>query len=237
MVIVPIDHEKRNEVLDDMEIEHINDDTIRVKIENNDLEERGITFLDLLGNQKQIESFFYSILEEVDIDEEFQDSEAVTFQVMPNNNGLELFISKGAQFREDFLEGLDADQLMNAGDMNQLSQKESEKEDDVEDYMASEETKKKEAVIVFHNIEQVILMAQDFYMESGASNLYKYNNQYYLHLVFFVEEMKNKTSEEEIAYALEYGEQSRVSSDVLDEYADKLMETNALELVRHHFDK
>src|SRR5690554_7660386 len=84
-----------------MEIEHINDDTIRIVIENTDLEERGITFLDLLGNQKQIEKFFYSILEEVDIDEEFQESEAVTFQVMPNNNGLELFISKGANFKEE----------------------------------------------------------------------------------------------------------------------------------------
>ena len=55
-----------------MEIEHINEDTIRVRIENSDLEARGYTFLDLLGNQKHIETFFYSILEEVDIDEEFQ---------------------------------------------------------------------------------------------------------------------------------------------------------------------
>lgn len=80
-----------------MEIEHINEDTIRVKIENSDLIERGVTFLDLLSNQKQIERFFYSILEEVDLDDEFKDSNAVTFQVMPKNNGLELFISKGGQ--------------------------------------------------------------------------------------------------------------------------------------------
>lgn len=219
-----------------MEIEHINDDTIRVKIENNDLEERGITFLDLLGNQKQIENFFYSILEEVDIDDEFQDSEAVTFQVMPNNNGIELFISKGAQFREDLLDNLGAaDGSLNSEEIQALNDQ-KEEQDDVEEYMANEETKKKEAVIVFNNIEQVILMAQDFYMESGASNLYKYKNQYYLHLVFFVEGMDRRTSEEELAYALEYGEQSRISSDVLDEYADKIMETNALELVRHHFD-
>lgn len=218
-----------------MEIEHINDDTIRVKIENNDLEERGITFLDLLGNQKQIERFFYSILEEVDIDEEFQDSEAVTFQVMPNNNGLELFISKGAQFREDFLDSLE-DENIYPGNFGQPAKDTSNQEDDVEDYLADEDTKTKEAVIAFGNFEQVILMAQDFYMESGASHLYKYKNQYYLHLIFFVEEMTSRTSEEEIAYALEYGERSHVSSEVLDEYAEKIMETNALELVRHYFD-
>ena len=78
-----------------MEMENINEHTIRVLIENADLEERGITFLDLLGNQKQIESFFYSILEEVDVDNQFQETDAITFQVLPNGNGLELFISKG----------------------------------------------------------------------------------------------------------------------------------------------
>ena len=54
-----------------MEMEHINENTIRVLIENADLEERGVTFLDLLGNHKQIENFFYSILEEVDVEEQF----------------------------------------------------------------------------------------------------------------------------------------------------------------------
>ncbi len=78
-----------------MEMERINENTIRVLIGNDDLTQRGITVLDLLGNHKQIESFFYSILEEVDVDHQFQETDAVTFQVLPNRNGLELFISKG----------------------------------------------------------------------------------------------------------------------------------------------
>lgn len=77
-----------------MEMEHINENTIRVLIGHEDLEERGVSFLDLLGNHKEIENFFYSILEEVDIEEEFRGSEAVTFQVLPKGDGLELFISK-----------------------------------------------------------------------------------------------------------------------------------------------
>ncbi|EJF00925.1 adaptor protein MecA [Liquorilactobacillus mali] len=77
-----------------MEMEKINDNTIRVLLETDDLTERGITVLDLLGNRKEIESFFYSILDEVDIDNEFRENDAVTFQLLPNRNGLELFISK-----------------------------------------------------------------------------------------------------------------------------------------------
>lgn len=77
-----------------MEMERINDDTIRVVVTNDDLAERSISIVDLLGNQDEIEEFFYNILEEVDVDGDFEDNEAVTFQVLPNRNGLELFISK-----------------------------------------------------------------------------------------------------------------------------------------------
>ena len=77
-----------------MEMEHINKNTIRVLINNDDLNARGITILDLLGDHQQIEDFFYSILREVDTDHQFQNNDSVTFQVMPTENGLELFISK-----------------------------------------------------------------------------------------------------------------------------------------------
>lgn len=41
-----------------MEVKKINENTIRVLLENQDLTERGITVLDLLGNQEKIEEFF-----------------------------------------------------------------------------------------------------------------------------------------------------------------------------------
>ncbi|SFK44477.1 adapter protein MecA 1/2 [Marinilactibacillus piezotolerans] len=218
-----------------MEIEHINDDTIRVKIENRDLEERGITFLDLLGNQKQIESFFYSILEEVDIDEEFQESDAVTFQVMPNNNGLELFISKGAQFKEELNDEMDDDSAMDPVRMLNEKLSQNVKPDGLEEYLKAQDVKSREVIFVFRTFEQVIMMAQEFSLESGASTLYKYKDQYYLHVVFFVEEMVIRTMEVEIAHILEFGEKSRISSEVLDEYAEVIMDNSALELIRHYF--
>ena len=218
-----------------MEIEHINDDTIRVKIENRDLEERGITFLDLLGNQKQIESFFYSILEEVDIDEEFQESDAVTFQVMPNNNGLELFISKGAQFKEELNDEIDEESTTDPVRMLNEKLSQNVKPDGLEEYLKAQDVKSREVIFMFRNFEQVIMMAQEFSLESGVSTLYKYKDQYYLHIVFFVEEMVIRTMEEEIAHILEFGEKSRISSEVLDEYAEVIMDNSALELIRHYF--
>ena len=77
-----------------MEMERINDNTIRVMIENNDLKERGISIMELLGNHDKIESFFYSILSEVDVDHDFSDDDQVTFKIITKKNGLELFISR-----------------------------------------------------------------------------------------------------------------------------------------------
>src|SRR5699024_5498461 len=149
-----------------MEIEHINDDTIRVRIENSDLEARGYTFLDLLGNQKQIETFFYSILEEVDIDEEFQESDAVTFQVMPSRNGLELFISKNADVHENFLTNVDFEEYENQSENPKFDYSRFENKSDAQNN--TEETAKSSQneaddhrfVVEFKFFEQVIQLAR-----------------------------------------------------------------------------
>jgi len=225
-----------------MEIEHINDDTIRVKIDNSDLVERGITFLDLLGSQSQIESFFYSILEEIDIDDEFRDSEAVTFQVMPKNNGLELFISKGANYKDDFLENMDGETFKsleslntNTDTNNENSEDSNNKENSSEEQSNYEKPSIKGATISFDNVEQVILMAQEYEIE-GSTTLYSYKGQYYLSIQFLLSE-NNEDNEKsrEVAHAKEFGEISQVSRDVLDEYAKVIIKDNALETLKYYF--
>ena len=226
-----------------MEIEHINDDTIRVRIENDDLEARGYTFLDLLGNQKQIETFFYSILEEVDIDEEFQESDAVTFQVMPNRNGLELFISKNADMHENFLSNVDFKDYEDSNSKSDYDysrfEKQSEAQEDAgeqPDFVQNEnEPDNHRIVIEFQVFEQVIQLAQFFQTESGFSSLYQFDGTYYLELSFMNDEYSLRTPEEETALALEYGEKSKISSDVLLEHGKLIIEDVALETVRHYF--
>lgn len=226
-----------------MEIEHINDDTIRVKIDNSDLVERGITFLDLLGSQSQIESFFYNILEEVDIDEEFRDSEAVTFQVMPKNNGLELFISKGTNYKEDFLENMDEEAFKSLESLNNQAKTDNQNNKDNDDEEGDSSLKPsdyikpstKEITISFNNIEEAILMAQEYEIE-GSTTLYNYKDQYYLNIRFFLDEESNDDEKSrEVAHAKEFGEVSQVSKDVLEEYAKIIIEDKALETLNHYF--
>lgn len=225
-----------------MEIEHINDDTIRVRIENSDLEARGYTFLDLLGNQKQIETFFYSILEEVDIDEEFQESDAVTFQVMPSRNGLELFISKNAEMHENFLTNVDFEDYNNQDpDSNKdysrfENQGSSENKDEEEPTESGQnENQDHRLVVEFQYFEQLVQLARIFQSESGFTSLYQFNGKYYLELNFMNDGFSLRTPQEETALVMEFGEKTNISADVLLEHGKLIVEDVALETIRHYF--
>ena len=224
-----------------MEIEHINEDTIRVRIENSDLEARGYTFLDLLGNQKHIETFFYSILEEVDIDEEFQESDAVTFQIMPNQNGLELFISKNADMHDNLFAHMDIEDL---DEDDQESEKafqpfEKHKNFGKPDKEKSESPKiepdNQKIVVEFSTFEQIIELARIFQIEAGFTNLYQYTDKYFLEMSFLNDEFSLRTPQEEKAIVLEFGLESKISADVLIEHGQVIIEDVALETIRHYF--
>ena len=63
-----------------MQVDHINENTIRVRINKNELAHRGLKVLDLLGDKQKIQQFFYSILSEVDTDHTFTQGVPVTFR-------------------------------------------------------------------------------------------------------------------------------------------------------------
>src|SRR5699024_11460090 len=78
--------------------------------DNDDLIERYNSFIDNMRNQNEVDHNFMSILEEVDVSQKFQHTEAITFQVMPKRNGIDLYISKG--FGDDNEEDSAFQQLM-----------------------------------------------------------------------------------------------------------------------------
>ena len=220
-----------------MEIEHINEDTIRVKIENSDLIERGVTFLDLLSNQKQIERFFYSILEEVDLDDEFKDSNAVTFQVMPKNNGLELFISKGANVDDDIINHFN-DQANLSFDDYLTGEGDYHYDLDHHEEGSKQVAPDLQRIISFDDIEKVILLAHDIDSFCISSALYYQDQTYYLYLAFEGEEEDTNESYRELLFAkaLEYGEESQVTKDVIQEHCKCIIEQDALGTLSKYFE-
>ncbi|MGF2145017.1 adaptor protein MecA [Vagococcus fluvialis] len=224
-----------------MEMERINDNTIRVSIGNEDLAERGITFLDLLGNQKQIESFFYSILEEVDVDEQFQETDSVTFQVLPNQDGLELFISKNLPLDDmENIEGME-DNLLGDSFSNFLKEhiashdKEKEELIDEEIDMVHYGESIQEAVFRLDNFEALIVLAKNIKLHNVLTYLYQFKEEYYLRVSFFSDEKSEGQMKNDYSQIYEYAHRTNVTTDILEEYGEMIMERNALELTRYYF--
>ncbi|RHW50183.1 adaptor protein MecA [Bombilactobacillus bombi] len=213
-----------------MEIEHVSENMIRVVLGNHDLKERGVTVLDLLGNRKQIESFFYSILEEVDTDHTFAQDQTVTFQVVPNSNGLELLISKAPKDgKDDSLQ--ESNQFLKT--LGLLDQNEAN-DDDMTDVDESNAVVQ-EIVVKFDDFEDFVALSQVLVAESVVSDLYKYQNQYYLKLTVYVDELRSTTVSNLVALLQEYGQVVQQPADVLSEFGQVVMQQTALELTRYYF--
>lgn len=223
-------------------MERINENTIRVSIGNDDLAERGITFLDLLGNQKQIESFFYSILEEVDVDEQFQETDSVTFQVLPNHDGLELFISKNLPM--DDVNHLDMMQEGALGDgftdflkehmKNQGTTKENELDEEI-DFLTHGAENAVEAIFRLDSFEAMITLAKAVQLQNVLTYLYKFKDDYYLRVSFFLEESSESQMKNDMSQIYEYTDRTNITTDILEEYGELVMDLNALELTRYYF--
>lgn len=230
-----------------MEMERINANTIRVLLGNDDLAERGITVLDLLGNHKQIESFFYSILDEVDKDHTFATNDAVTFQVMPSQTGLELLISKNLPDGQNASEQTDttqsADQTKGVPDFikQQLtaldSSDDDNEEDDVGSFIDGDGTTQESTVLKLASFEDFISLAKALRLEGASSDLYQYKHDYYLVLTFYSNHISQEEAKDELAVALEFADRASISADVLSEYGKQIMATSALETARYYFKK
>lgn len=212
-----------------MEYEKINEDTIRVLIKHDDLKAHGLSLIDFLRNRQHIERFFHQILEEIDLREDFEQSDAVTFQIVPNLDGLELYISKGEDAQEDLLNTL-------ADDYQNQYEEVPEHEENSEGQADAGQSDVGEFAVQFHSFEDVISLSKSLYLEGGDSTLYEWSDHYYLLLQFSSSQTMFTSPTEQYALALEYGSQASHTISVIKEHGRQLIASHALEEIRYSFE-
>lgn len=233
-----------------MKMEHINENTIRVLLGSDDLSARGITVLDLLGNHKQIQDFFYSILDEVDTDHEFRDNDAVTFQVLPTRTGLELFISKAdpndaeasgnsnnAAISKYIKREMTAkDQPVNDQEMMNFTHRAGEGSSIASQEPIANQTQLTR-VAKFDDFEDLLQATSQLDTpDLVASDLYQMDGHYYLVLTFFNDgSLSTDAVDDVMAVISEYTDSSAVTEDLLGEHGKLLMQHAALERLKYYF--
>ena len=81
----------------------------------------------------------------------------------------------------------------------------------------------------------MIASSEALKLSDATSNLYHYKNDYYLELIFRVNETSPESIKDELAVAYEYAEKTKITADVLDEHGKKIMAQSALQLTRRYF--
>ena len=219
-----------------MEMERINDDTILVRIENEDLQERGTSVPELLANPGEIEEFFHSILVEMDVIDQFEDSEGMSFQVMPNPEGIELYVTKYVEKKD-----IEADSerfVRNLVDTIQHSlghrMGKPKKEKKVEVSIEKEKTLEPlDCTVFFDSFEDFVQLAKMYPYNVQKSSLYRYSNYYFLHVYQDVFGGEDFTAD--VALLREFGEFSRVSWEVVQEYGEVMIKEKAIETAKKYF--
>ena len=217
-----------------MEVHRISENTIRVTMDADELKERGITMLDLLGNKSQIQHFFYQILSEVDTDHTFAKGDPVTFQVMPSSSGLELLISKVPDSDDDSSNNPN-DQLrdllkgLGAGDDDQ---RKTEINDDREKLVSDNRR-----VFKLDSIDLVAALADALKVEGLASSLYTYHHEYYLDLAYLDDNYVELKPEDTWVIANEYGNgMTEKQFQRIKKNAKCLIAQDSLGNIREYFD-
>lgn len=237
-----------------MQVEHINENTIRVRIDKVELAKRGLKVLDLLGDKNKIQHFFYSILDEIDTDHSFSQDAPVTFQVMPNNGGLDLLITKATEKDHESLSKLfdgnlndlksDAteDTRRSFLDLEDDDDEDSGKELNTDD--AKPKVKKqfwkllKRQAYSFDDLDKAIELAESLRVSDLASSLYFERGKFYLDLAFESENYSELKPADAWTIANEYGIKVKQSEIARVRTTGKcLMERNALQKLRHYFGK
>lgn len=217
-----------------MEVHRISENTIRVTMDADELKERGITMLDLLGNKSQIQHFFYQILSEVDTDHTFAKGDPVTFQVMPSSSGLELLISKVPDSDDDSSNNPN-DQLrdllkgLGAGEDDQ---RKTEIDDDREKLVSDNRR-----VFKLNSIDLVAALADALKVDGLASSLYTYHHEYYLDLAYLDDNYVELKPEDTWVIANEYGTgMTEKQFKRIKKNAKCLIGQDALGNIREYFD-
>ena len=219
-----------------MEMERINDDTILVRIENEDLQERGTSVSELLANPTEIEEFFHSILVEMDVIDQFEDSEGMSFQVMPNPEGIELYVTKYVEKKdieldsERFVRNLVDTIQHSLGHRMGKPKKEKKVEAPVEEEKKLEPL---DCTVFFDSFEDFIQLAKMYPYNVQKSSLYRYSNYYFLHVYQDVIGEEDFTAD--LALLREFGEFSRVSWEVVQEYGEVMIKEKAIETAKKYF--
>lgn len=218
-----------------MRIERVNESTLKFYLTYTDIEARGFKRDDLWTSRKKGEEFFWSVMEEVNQEEDFFFDGPLWIQVHAFDKGIEVVVTKS---KNDDLQLPEDDSDLNIDEkVNDFINNSMHSDSELRDLLmrASEESTEQFFIVHFDDLENVIQFSYHNYEDVDIEDLlYMYEGKYYYY-VEFDDHMSEDAIHSYIAHLLEYANETQISHEQLDEYGKIVMSHNVKRQVKQYF--
>lgn len=244
-----------------MEMKQISETTLKITISMEDLEEHGMELKDFLLPQEKTEEFFYAVMDELDLPDNFKNSGMLSFRVTPRKDRIDVFVTKSelnkdlnfedlSEFGdvsnmspEDFFKTLEQS-MRSKGDTEaheKLEKIEEMVEAAISETQADEQLSEEEEinpteyvhyVLDFANLEDVISFSKAIDFEVEASELYKQADRYHMTILLSLIDKPSYYANVMYARLLEHAAPGTKTRAYLQEHGVQLLLENAVENLR-----
>ncbi|MCM3767515.1 adaptor protein MecA [Neobacillus niacini] len=222
-----------------MEIERINENTVKFYISYVDIEERGFDREEIWYNRERSEELFWEMMDEVHDGEDFVVEGPLWIQVQALDKGLEVLVTKaqlskdGQKFElpipNDKTRDLPVDEKIEELLEQHFDPNFSEAEDLLDEEIL-------EFVLAFRDFEDVISLSKRPGLESIVTKLYHFEGRYYLYTEFPEDLFEEDEIDDLLSVLLEYGYETQLTIHRLQEYGKEIISENVFSELRKHFD-
>lgn len=217
-----------------MEIERINDNTVKFYISYLDVEERGFSRDEIWFNRDKSEELFWEMMDEVNEEADFVMEGPLWIQVQAMDKGLEVTVTR-AQLTKDGQKIDMPDDIEERRKMFSSDDASAPEFDEFEPVFDEPDDKKLEFTYVFSEVDELLPIARRLMYVPIESALYHFENRYYLHISFddllhSEDDVKDNTS-----IITEYLQSSPLTIHRLEEYGKEIFKHDALSNVLYYF--
>lgn len=222
-----------------MDIERINENTVKFFISYGDVEERGFDREEIWYNREKSEQLFWEMMDEVHEDEDFPFDGPLWIQVQALEKGLEVVVTKaqitkdGARFDFPYGDGKYKDYSLNEQVEDLLNHHFSYGDHDLVDDL-SEETSIS-FVTFFNDFEDLIALSTRPWPVDLKTKLFSYEGKYFLYLEFPFDAFTEEEIDDLLSVVLEHGTESQRTIHFLLEYGKEIMEEDVFNTINKYF--
>ncbi|WML43388.1 adaptor protein MecA [Neobacillus sp. PS3-40] len=223
-----------------MEIERINENTVKFYISYGDIEERGFDREEIWYNRERSEELFWEMMDEVHQEEEFTVEGPLWIQVQAMEKGLEILVTKaqltrdGQKFELPIPGGKFKDIPADEKIEELLDQHFNPGQEVEEEILPEDETL--EFLLSFQEFEDIIMLSKRSEFDHLITKLYHFEGRYYLYTEFPEDLIEEDEIDDILSILLEYGYETPVTIHRIQEYGKEIISQDVFAEVRKHFE-